>query len=107
MHWNTDKPPEEIVHVYIKGAAGLRPDRSSLPPVDWDELDQWIRSCKGGQASDASFDKIYPFTQAICLGGIAMRVNKKLMWDAGKMEFTNSPEANQLMHRKYRKGWEL
>jgi len=71
------------------------------------ELDQWIRACKGGQASDASFEKIYPFAQAICMGGIAMRVNKKLIWDAGKMQFTNSAEANQLMQRKYRKGWEL
>jgi chorismate mutase len=40
--WNTDKPASEIVHVYIKGAAGLRPDRSQLPPVDWDELEDWI-----------------------------------------------------------------
>jgi hypothetical protein len=36
-----------------------------------------------------------------------MRVNKKLMWDADKMQFTNSQEANPLMQRKYRKGWEL
>jgi chorismate mutase len=42
VHWNTDKPPGEIVHVYIKGAANLRPDRSQLPPVDWAELEQWI-----------------------------------------------------------------
>ena len=42
LHWNTDKPAEEIVHVYIKGAAHLRPDRSNLPPVDWKELEDWI-----------------------------------------------------------------
>jgi len=42
LHWNTDKPPNEIVHVYIKGAANLRPDRSKLPPVDWKELEDWI-----------------------------------------------------------------
>lgn len=47
IHWNTDKTPDEIVHVYIKDAAGLRPDRSSLPPVDWEELDQWIRDHLG------------------------------------------------------------
>jgi chorismate mutase len=52
LHWNTDKPAEEIQHVYIKGAAGLRPDRSQLPPVDWEELEDWIRqnmqNSKGG-----------------------------------------------------------
>ena len=42
LHWNTDKPPDEIVHVYVKEARKLRPDRSNLPPVDWKELEQWI-----------------------------------------------------------------
>ena len=42
LHWNTEKPPDQIVHVYIKEAAGLRPDRSKLPPVDFSELEQWI-----------------------------------------------------------------
>ena len=42
LHWNTDKAASEIVHVYIKDAANLRPDLTRLPPVDWDELEQWI-----------------------------------------------------------------
>ncbi len=42
LHWNTDKAADEIVHVYIKDAARLRPDLSRLPPVDWDELERWI-----------------------------------------------------------------
>jgi chorismate mutase len=42
LHWNTDKPADQVVHVYIKEAAALRPDRSKLPPVDWNELEQWI-----------------------------------------------------------------
>ena len=42
LHWNTDKEPDKIVHVYIKDAAHLRPDRSNLPPVDWKELEDWI-----------------------------------------------------------------
>jgi chorismate mutase len=44
IHWNTTKSAEEIVHVYIRGAEKLRPDKASLPPVDWEELDQWIKS---------------------------------------------------------------
>jgi chorismate mutase len=42
LHWNTDREPSEIVHIYIKEAARLRPDRSKLPPVDWKELEDWI-----------------------------------------------------------------
>ncbi len=42
LHWNTTKQNGEIVHVYVKEAARLRPDRSNLPPVDWFELEEWI-----------------------------------------------------------------
>ncbi len=42
LHWNTEKTANEIVHVYIRGAEKLRPDKASLPTVDWDELAQWI-----------------------------------------------------------------
>lgn len=42
VNWNTDKPLGEVAHVYIKGAAHLRPDRSQLEPVDWGDLEQWI-----------------------------------------------------------------
>jgi chorismate mutase len=43
LHWNTETPPHEIVHVYIKQAVNLRPDRTQLPPVDWEELESWIQ----------------------------------------------------------------
>jgi chorismate mutase len=42
LHWNTDKPADEIVHVYIREAGSLRPDHNQLPPVDWEELETWI-----------------------------------------------------------------
>jgi chorismate mutase len=44
LHWNTDKMAEEIVHIYIKDAANLRPDRSKIPPVDWVALEEWIEA---------------------------------------------------------------
>ena len=42
IHWNTDKSADEIQHVYVKNAANLRPDLSEIPPVDWQELKNWI-----------------------------------------------------------------
>lgn len=71
------------------------------------ELDQWIRACKGGQSSDASFEDVYPFAETVCLGLVALRVEKKLKWDTENMRFTNSQEANELLRREYRRGWEL
>jgi len=53
IHWNTSKSADEIFHVYVKDAIRLRPDLQELPPVDWDELDQWIRShtCENAPSS--------------------------------------------------------
>ena len=44
LHWNTHRTQTEIHHVYIHDAIALRPDLSKLPPVDWEELEQWITS---------------------------------------------------------------
>jgi chorismate mutase len=33
LHWNTTRTAKEIVHVYLREAKTLRPDRDSLPPV--------------------------------------------------------------------------
>ena len=42
INWNTDKTQKEIVHPYLKEAKRLRPDLSTLPPVDYEELERWI-----------------------------------------------------------------
>jgi len=44
MHWNTEKSQTEIQHVYLHDAKKLRPDLNELPPVDFQELEQWIRA---------------------------------------------------------------
>jgi chorismate mutase len=42
VNWNTDKPQNEIQHIYIRDAVRLRPDLCKLPPVNWEELEAWI-----------------------------------------------------------------
>ena len=42
--WNTEKTQSEIQHFYLHEAIKLRPDLSKLPPVDFDELEEWIQS---------------------------------------------------------------
>lgn len=76
-------------------------------PRPIEELDQWIRACRGVQPSDASFDKVYPFAETIQLGNIALRTDKRLLWDSAKMEFSNAPAANPWLKRKCREGWEI
>jgi hypothetical protein len=76
-------------------------------PRPIEELDQFIRACRGGPVSDASFENAYPFAETILLGTIALRVNRKLRWNSEKMEFANSKEANDLKTRQNRAGWEV
>lgn len=33
IHWNTDRPEDEIRHVYLRDARALRPDRAGDPGV--------------------------------------------------------------------------
>lgn len=43
LHWNTTKRANEIVHVYLREARNLRPDRDELPPVPLAELEAAVR----------------------------------------------------------------
>ena len=43
LHWNTDKGPKQIQHVYLREARTLRPDkRIVLSEQDMQDLNAWI-----------------------------------------------------------------
>jgi predicted dehydrogenase len=65
----------------------------------------WIRACKGGEPACSNFNVAAPFVEWMLLGVIALRVDGKLQWDAGKMKFKNNSEANQYLKPTFRKGW--
>jgi len=86
--------------------ARFQPPPPTLPrPTE--ELSQWVRACRGTSPSDARFESVYPMSEAILLGTIALRVDKKLRWDAAGARFVDAPEADALMLREYREGWKL
>jgi hypothetical protein len=70
--------------------------------------DEWVNAIKKGTKSKGSFEQVAPLAEAVTLAVIALRVPyKRLLWDAQKMEFTNSPEATRLVRREeYRQGWD-
>jgi hypothetical protein len=41
------------------------------------------------------------------LGNVAVRAQKKLLWDGPNMKITNDEAANKYLHRQYRDGWVL
>jgi len=68
---------------------------------------EWIEACKGGAPCLSNFDYAGRLTEFVLLGNVALRVGKKIEWDAKKMRAKNFPEADQYIRREYRKGWEL
>ncbi len=75
--------------------------------LDGHEKD-WIRSCKDGKPSSASFDYSGPLTEMVLMGNLAVRFpNRQLLWDGENMRVTNDSTANGYVRRQYREGWSL
>jgi predicted dehydrogenase len=68
----------------------------------------FAEACMGSAKNESHFAQTGPMTEAILLGTVAIRVPEVLLeWDSTNLKITNSPEANQLLHRNYREGWQV
>jgi len=68
---------------------------------------EWLTAIKTGTPALSNFAVAGPFSETVLLGNVALRLNKRLDWDAKKLSVTNAPEAAGLIRRAYRRGWEL
>ncbi len=83
---------------------------------------RWVDAILGGEKTTDGFDLAAWVSETVELGNVATRVIKPpkpkrgsnvvtespvLQWDAAALRFTNSPEANALLTKKYRAGWEV
>jgi predicted dehydrogenase len=68
---------------------------------------EWIHACKTGAPTTCDFEYSGWLTESNHLGNVAFRVGKKLEWDPATMKAKGCPEADALIKREYRKGWEL
>ena len=70
---------------------------------------EWIQACKDHkpEKSMAGFAYSGPYTEALLVGNLAVRLQKRIEWDTANMKATNAPEADALIHKKYRKGFEI
>jgi predicted dehydrogenase len=78
----------------------------SIPRVENEDV-EWLTSIRGGPKALSSFDYSGPFTEMVLLGNLAVRLQKRIDWDAKAMKATNAPEADALIRTEYRTGWEL
>lgn len=84
----------------------FKPPEPTIPRVESEDA-EWLAACKGGPAALSNFANSGPFTEVVLLGNLAIRTGQKLNWDGPAMKASNCPEADQYIHRRYRKGWEL
>lgn len=68
---------------------------------------EWVQCIKQGKKTGCPFEYAGPMTEAYLLGNIALKVGRKVEWDAENMKVTNCPEANQYVRREYRGNWSL
>ncbi len=67
----------------------------------------WLQAIKNGDDTGCPFEYSGPMTEAYLLGDIALKVERKIEWNAAEMRVLNCPEANQYVKREYRDGWTL
>jgi predicted dehydrogenase len=69
----------------------------------------WAKACKGQAKASSPFEYATKLTETMLLGIVALKTGQgaQIRYDGEKGEVTNLKEANQYLHREYRKGWTL
>ncbi len=68
----------------------------------------FVDACFGGEMAESHFVQTGPMAEAIILGTVAIRVPGTLLkWDSKALKVTNCAEAQKLIKRSYRQGWEV
>ncbi|MFP6676483.1 MAG: Gfo/Idh/MocA family oxidoreductase [Pirellulaceae bacterium] len=68
---------------------------------------EWLKACKTGEKTTCDFSYSGPLTEANHLGNVAFRAGRRIEWDAKNLKIPNYPEAEKLLTREYRDGWQL
>jgi len=100
--------PEEKMRDYRAPKNPATPTQSERGQARSDAIGQWVAACKGGPPTYGDFRLAGAISDAFNLGAVSLRMEgRRLHFDAANMKVTNVPEANPLLGREYRKGWEL
>ena len=67
----------------------------------------WLDACKGGPPASSNFEYGARLTELGLLGVLALRLGRRVDWDAERMEARGLADAEPIIHGTYRAGWEL
>jgi hypothetical protein len=107
-----DKPQivgeRAALYSYVKGYPMAEPPHAELPDGTERWLQKWIDGCRGKGKGPGSFEYAKEVNETFNLGSVSLMSNgKRLEYDSVKRVITNDVEANKLLTRKIRKGWEM
>jgi predicted dehydrogenase len=67
----------------------------------------FVNAVKSRIQPESNLEYVRKMTLPMHLGLISYRLNRKLNWNSKKEKFVHDREANQYLHREYRKKWDL
>jgi len=68
---------------------------------------EWLAACRGEGETMCHFGHAGPFTEAVLLGNLAVRLGKTIEWDSRAMKAKGLSEADALIRREYRGGFSI
>jgi predicted dehydrogenase len=92
-------PSDPVVHEEPKLG---QPDDQNIKEL-WADF---ITSIEQGTKPNSDIEEIHYSTNCALLGMLSLKHGKSIEWDGVKEQVVGDPEANKLLRRDYRKGWE-
>ena len=68
---------------------------------------EWLKAIRDGGTTTCNFDYSGALTESVLLGTVAYRAGEAIEWDSKRLRVKNSEKAQNLIHKEYRKGWDL
>jgi predicted dehydrogenase len=93
--------PEKLSRSYKKPAKTLKRSPG--------QQKEWADACRANKPLDAKAGFWYsgPFTEALLVGNLAVRLGRRVEWDTKTMRCPNAPEADNYVTKFYRVGWSV
>lgn len=95
-----------IPETEMQSFAAKRPAKK-YPRVQGGPIKEWIDAILNHTQPGANFEYSSKLTEVVLLGNLAIRLGRPIEWDSRRMKVKGVPEADALIKRAYRKGWEF